>query len=250
MKNSILPIIGLLLATFGMEANAQYAMPWIARSSTVGESYLNGAANLAAARGLYLNSLGNYQIQRSQALDLQIQNWKNRITTRWEIKDEWKDRNKTENFIQKKNRNLDNAVKRHALKQREKDLIEKGILPPKPKSGFWHKGAFFTSVEEWKLSPEYAQMIEERQENQKLLDLEREMKQKQLDLDMEEMRKFAIDSNYFSRKRLNEKVSKKLGEFSNSSLLDQAYLQEVNWLRKNGRIAEANLLEKFMQNIK
>lgn len=249
MKNIILPIIGLLFLSFASEANAQIFVPntfWgCNRSATVGESYLNGAANLAAAQGLYLQGLGSYQIQRQQAIGISIQNWEQRIRTRWEIQDEWKERNKTENFIQRKNRALDLAEQRHALKQREQDLIDRGILPPKKESGFYHKGKFFTSIEEWKESPEYAQMLKERKQRERKLALEKELKEQQLAKDMEELRKYQQDPDYFQKKRIRERVEKSLGEMRNRNLMDEAYQSEVAWLRKQGRISEADQLEKF-----
>ncbi len=258
MKNIILPIIGLLLLTSSVEAQFVPRTFWgCNRAATVGESYLNGAANLAAAQGLYLQGLGNYQIQRQRAIDLSIENWESRVRTRWEIQDEYRKRTKTENYIEKRHRSLDLAEQRHALKQREQDLIDKGILPPKKPGYFIHKGKKFHSIEEWKKSPEYWEMKKEQAEKEIKLEEEKRLKEIQRQKDLEDLRRYRQDPYYFEKNRREERVREIMGEeywrkFHEMTpeeyerdRMDYVYKNQIEWLKKQGRDAEAENLDKF-----
>lgn len=250
MKMLILPIIGLLL-TFS-SAEAQIRVPntfWgCNRSATVGESYLNGAANLAAAQGLYLQGLGNYQIQRQRAIDLSIQNWENKVRTRWEIQDEYRERNKTPNYIERRHKALDLAEQRHALKQREQELIDKGILPPKKPGYFVHKGKKFYSIEEWKKSPEYWEMKKEQAEKARKLEEEKRLKEIQRQKDLEDLRRYRQDPLYFEKRRIDEKLKKMEEQMpSAKERMDNIYREQVEWLKKHGRNAEAKSLDEFRE---
>lgn len=148
------------------DAQAQWN-PWFGggyrHASTAQEGYLTGAARLMAGRGIYLDNLGNFYIKREQARGLRIDNWDHAIRTRWAIKDDYKARNKPENYLDRRERLLNQAERKYALDQREAELREKGVLPPKKKGYFVVKGKKFHSIEEWRASPEYRQVRMEAQ---------------------------------------------------------------------------------------
>lgn len=158
----------LLLTAFIFLPTPSQAQWWSNpyHASTPAESYLNGAARLWEGRGNYLESRGRYLRDYEAARRDYIDNWAHRIYTRWTIQDAWKERNRMENALDRKERLLDQSERMHALKLREQDLREKGILPPLKSGGFIHNGKQFSSLAEWKESPEYAQRMEEiRMEN-------------------------------------------------------------------------------------
>ena len=82
-----------------------------------------------------------------------------------------------EDYVARRHRELDKAEALHSLKLREADLRSKGVLPPvsKPRvSGFYCRGRFFTSFEEFRVSPERRAMVEDRELEERVVrDLER-----------------------------------------------------------------------------
>lgn len=81
------------------------------------------------------------------------------IRERWEIQDEYKERNKTENALDRKERMLDQAERAYELNKREDDLRYRGILPPKKSSGIIFNGIKYPSYEALSESSDYQSYI-------------------------------------------------------------------------------------------
>lgn len=148
----------LMCLSLSTIANAQWV---INHPSTVGGSYLTGAARFLVGRGYVMESYGDYLIDREIARRYYIENWANSVQTRWAIRDEWIDRNKTINHLDRKEKLLDQAERAYALRLREQALRESGVLPPSnPEAGsIGFNGKRFRSLEEFKNSPEYYDML-------------------------------------------------------------------------------------------
>lgn len=69
--------------------------------------------------------------------------------------------------IAKEHARLDLIERQAALEKRKQEMREKGLLPPKVKSCFKWKGEEFSSVAEFKNSPAYQKMLQERQQMEK-----------------------------------------------------------------------------------
>lgn len=232
MKFLLLPMIcvGMFVST----AQAQWVIPNpypYRHASTAAEGYLSGAARLMIGRGYAVDSYGRFLINRESARRQAIDNWSHSVRERWAIRDEYKARNKTENYLDRKERMLDQAERRHALQQREDELREKGILPPKTKGYFIHKGKKFYSIEEWKKSPEYAQQMDENRMRELQRNAEKlaEQKRQQDALDFLRMwRKMSyFDRERYSRLSAAEKA-RRLEEFKNPELLYKRLEEQEN----------------------
>lgn len=126
-------------------------------ASTAAEGYLSGAARLAQAKGLYLESLGKFYISREQAKKMDIDNWSHKVRTRRQLLDEYKERVHNEHptaadLLEKK---LDAAERMAALRAREDKLIASGVLPPKKEPKFGFGGKTYRDFNEFKQSLEY-----------------------------------------------------------------------------------------------
>lgn len=159
--------LGIIASLFTAEADAQqvWTAPWGYRhASTAAEGYLSGRARLTVANGIALRHFGKYLIDRETARSQAIDNTAKRIRTRWEIQDEYRTRQRRlhPTYPERMEKRLDMAEKVHALREREKALIDKGILPPKPVPSFTYKGHKFKNYAEFKKSDLYWDMIKER----------------------------------------------------------------------------------------
>lgn len=86
---------------------------------------------------------------------------KARLQDQWETQDAAKSRRPT--YLEQKAHQLDVAEQASALKQREADLIAKGVIKqPSGPGGFYHEGKFFTSMSEFRKSPEFTAMLEKQ----------------------------------------------------------------------------------------
>jgi len=104
------------------------------------------------------------------------QNRYNFIQDRWLIQDEYRYRNIPENYLDRQQKKFDLYERTYEMRQKEKELVVKGILPPKdPNAGkFIMYGRSFSSFYEFQKSPEYDRMIYER-------DLRKQRKQHEKD---------------------------------------------------------------------
>lgn len=171
MKHLLL-IAVLLIPTSALAQNGGNTIN-LPQAVTAEESFLAGAARLWVGRGYFLESYGNYLNLRESARQQYIDNWSHRIRTRWAIQDEYKMRNRKENYLDYRERAMENAIRRHALDQKEKELIEKGILPKKQEPGFVIRGKKFKTLEEYYASEEYK--LEQRdREHRKVLEAQKE----------------------------------------------------------------------------
>lgn len=102
-----------------------------------------------------------------------------RIQTRWRIQDAYKERNKTENYLDRKERMLDQAERAYELSKREEELRHKGILPPKnPNAGMYlYEGKKYNSYDEFKQSPDYLVFLKKQAEKEKLREQEKLIKE-------------------------------------------------------------------------
>lgn len=128
-----------------------------------GSPHINPRADQIDAIG---KARKNDAISRSideQTRSRMIQNNYDYIIKRWEIKDEYKQRSIKPTYLERLERSYDIAEKIYALKQREEDLIKRGILKPKPESCFYYKYKKFSSFEEFKNSLTYQEFLIEKE---------------------------------------------------------------------------------------
>lgn len=176
----ILSLATLLPNTADAQVWQNGAWQYPNHASTAAEGYLNGASRLLAARGYYLDGLGNYLNKYEAARRTYIDNWSHYVRTRWAIQDQAKQRRNAgrTDWATRRMKELDNLERRHAVKEREQELRDKGILPPKKKSGFVVKGKFFESYEDFKGSDEWYAVKQEAQ----LRELDRQEEKRQAEL--------------------------------------------------------------------
>jgi hypothetical protein len=80
----------------------------------------------------------------------------------WKLRDEYNTREFNKHHPSIIEKRLDAAVKNHELKQKEQQLRQQGVLPPKPDPHFTINGKKFASYQEWRNSPEYDRFIRNR----------------------------------------------------------------------------------------
>ena len=142
-------ISGLLLGTVLCSPSISPADVYY-HSSTADEGYLRGWGDYQRSCGEYLQGLGEYVIDCQTAYSQAIGNWAGRIRTKWAIQDEYRARNRRPNYLDLQERYLDMAERRYVLRQRERDLIGNGILPPKPEPSITINGHKYKSFQEYK----------------------------------------------------------------------------------------------------
>lgn len=152
----------LLFLTFPSISEAGWwgYAPWNWTSTSGQESYFRGLGSYWHQYGNYLRSLGQYQIEHQQAQKLKTDNFKQHVLTRWEIRDAYQERVKRQNppYTDVRNKALDNREKMHALKEREHDLRQKGVLPPLKPQRFIIDGVDYGTYHNFKMSPAFAKM--------------------------------------------------------------------------------------------
>ena len=146
----------------------------IATTAQAQYGYRGGGADTAQSAGLRgfgqalhgeadrLRALGEFRQRNQSAYSDYIDNVDKKIRYHWDIKDEYKARNVRPNYLDRMETRLNNAERLAALEQREQDLINKGILPPKPKSGLTYDGIQYESFADFKLTYAFAKMTVER----------------------------------------------------------------------------------------
>jgi hypothetical protein len=159
-------VLFLMLIGVVSEARAQwpvYGPNAAPRSATVEESILRGAGANLVDQGRYLESLGTYQNLYQEALKKAYSNWAEGVHTRNTLKDEWHARNHGEDAVTKAHKRLDNIERMTALKRREDEMRERGLLPKVEPQIVW-AGQAFRTWSDFKSSPAYVAMIAERDE--------------------------------------------------------------------------------------
>lgn len=133
---------------------------WGNASTSSYESYFRGMGAYCQGQGDYLKSLGQYQINHQQAKRLQTENYKQHVETRWQIRDAYQERVRRQNpnYVDVRNRALDGLEKMHALKEREHELRQKGVLPPLKPQRFVYQGVDYGTYANFKKSPAFAQI--------------------------------------------------------------------------------------------
>jgi hypothetical protein len=164
MKTLIL-MTTLLLGVMTTTAQAQH--PWFGYGGFGGADTAQSAGLRGLGQALHgqadrLRAAGEFRERNQRAYSDYLDNTDKRIRLRWAIKDDYKARNVRPSYLDRMEARLDMAERRAALKQREQDLIDKGILPAKPKPGFTRNGIRYDSYADFKLSPGYDEMIAER----------------------------------------------------------------------------------------
>lgn len=131
-------------------------------SSTAAEGWWRGTGAYLRGLGRYLEGRGVYENYHEDARRKRIDNWSHGVRTRWDIKDQYKQRQNRLDWPTRRMKQLDMLEKVHAVKQREADLREKGILPPKRPRGFTYKGVTYPDYSAFKESDTYKVLMAER----------------------------------------------------------------------------------------
>jgi hypothetical protein len=126
-------------------------------ASTAAEGYLSGRGRLYRGYGQYLESSGVFLNLYQDARHKAIINHRDAVHTWWQLKDEYRERFRREHppWPDMKLHQLNMAQKRYDVLQLEKQMIQQGVLKPKPKSSFVFNGKIYASYEEFKNSPEW-----------------------------------------------------------------------------------------------
>jgi len=132
-------------------------------ASTAAEGLYTGVGRYIQSRGIYLSHLGRFFIDRETARSMKIMNDATRIRVRWEIQDEYKERNRS-TYLEDRARALQNALQRQALDAFEKDLRATGALPPKTSYFAWN-GVRYESWKAFKQTDAYVDFLIERGHN-------------------------------------------------------------------------------------
>lgn len=103
----------------------------------------------------------NEEIDHETANKMRIENRANRVRTKWSIQDEARarrlERQAYNHWLERKKRMFEVWEKRAEVEAKEKELIKKGILPPKksgPK-GISFNGRLYENFEELRQSPDF-----------------------------------------------------------------------------------------------
>jgi hypothetical protein len=135
-------------------------------SSTPEEGYLRGLGAYWNGVGNYIHSQGVYENLHEQARRQYLQNEYNRIQGRMALKDQAEARRKAnhKDAIQKENERLDMIMRMAELEKRKEEMRKAGLLPPKkePNTTFVWKDQSFASYAEFKESPAYQELLDER----------------------------------------------------------------------------------------
>lgn len=138
--------------------------PWYG-ADTAQSAGFKGLGQRLRGEASRIQALGDFHTKRQQAYNQYLDNTNKKIRYRWALKDDAKARrNAQPNVLDRMESRMNMAERRYALKQREDDLIKRGILPPrKVSNGFYYKGERYNSYAQFKLSPAHDQMIAERE---------------------------------------------------------------------------------------
>jgi len=148
-------VLGSLCSTAFAGGPWYYERPTYRHASTAEEGILTGWSRWWRGVGDYLDSVGNYMIESEVARKQYIENEDQRIRTNWKIQDDYAERIRSENHLDRWEKKLDDAERRHALKEREAELIAKGVLPPKEDPHMVIRGRKYETVDEWRVSADY-----------------------------------------------------------------------------------------------
>ena len=108
------------------------------------------------------------KIDRETANKMRIENRANRIRTKWSIQDEAKQRREQRNYenhwLTRKEKMFEVWERRALVEVKEKELIEKGILPPKPEvlSGIGFNGQIFENFSDLQKSRDWQEELQRR----------------------------------------------------------------------------------------
>ena len=152
---SVCILLGLLCGPAFAGGPWYYEAPTYRHASTAEEGIITGWSRWWRGFGDYLDSVGNYMMESEIAEKQHIENEEQRIRSYWKIQDEYKERNKSENYLDRWEKTLDAAERRHALQERENELRAKGVLPPKESPHMVIRGRTYENSEEWKLTADY-----------------------------------------------------------------------------------------------
>lgn len=179
--------LGLILV--GSDCFAQYND----HAATFFESQANGLARMKVAQGYYLKNLGLYLKDLEEARKLAYRNHTERIREWLKIQDETKERNKTnhKNYIEIRNAQLDMLEKMQTLKEREKALVEKEILP-KSTPNIKYQNKNFKNYEEFKNSKERELMVT-------LKSIEQDLNEMEVDQKLKNAIKFEVNKRFIYR---------------------------------------------------
>jgi len=178
-------------------------------ATTYEESILKGTGQYLRGLGAFYANLGQYQYWNSIAKSQNIENWKNYVTTRWDLKDEWKNRHQSPNPLDSFEKKLDNAERWHALKTREQSLINSGILPKKPSAYMNIRGRRYVNRNDFVGTYDYYLMKLENQAKDirikvKELQEKRRGKQAIAYLAWDDKQSFYSRSQYFTDKQIRK----------------------------------------------
>lgn len=160
MKYYLLVVITL----FASNIYGQRFIPY--HSSTVQEGIRRGQADLYRGQGQYLRDLGYYENLTEEARSRQLDNWEKWNQTRERIQADRNERLYGEDYLDRKEKLLDMAERRHELQQRERSLQASGVLPMPPQPKAVINGKEYISHRDWRNNarPEYMLMQSQRAE--------------------------------------------------------------------------------------
>ena len=138
--------------------------PW--RSSTLQEGILRGSGAYWYGKGAYLRNLGMYEKDHQNAYSDYLDNVQKRVDAYWNVKEQWKERNKHKTWIQRQEESFERSQKIHDLKLKEEQLIKEGVLAPKKTPKIVYQGKEYNNYAEFKKSNAWIQMKSEVRQKQ------------------------------------------------------------------------------------
>jgi hypothetical protein len=129
-------------------------------ASTAAEGYLSGWGRLYRGYGQYLVGRGTYLNLWQDARHKAIINHRDAVHTWWQLKDEYKERFRRDHptWPERQESRFDMAIRVHEVKEKEKQLIAAGILPPKESQSFTYRGRTYPSYDVFKRSADWIGM--------------------------------------------------------------------------------------------
>ena len=156
-------------ATMGLNGTTAF-------SSTAQGDFLRGEATYVTAQGQFIHNLGIYENLHESARKQYLQNNMTAIQNRLTLKSQAEAKKASQpDAIDKENVRLDKIQKMFELQKRKEEMVKNGLLPTPQPNIKWHDYDF-KSMEEFRKSPQYQELMIEVEANNKSYNDELEAK--------------------------------------------------------------------------
>lgn len=147
---------------------------WNNGSTPYGDA-MRGQGRYLDGLSAYLYSKGQYESQRQDAINKSIENWEKYFNVKQGMQDERRERLYGKDYLDKEEHRLNQAERRHALRERERNLIKRGVLPEKPEKRIIIRGRTYKTYKDWTKTYDYVLLKLEHQEKTLLREIDKRM---------------------------------------------------------------------------